>query len=165
MQPRHRYMAYAAAALAATLFVTFDEEPDQAVPGQPRVTARQPVIDLPELTASPARVSASVKRDVFKVVEPEPVAPAPVVAAAPEPPPPLSPPPPDRLAGLTVIGVVARGERQAILIETGEEVITVETGQQFGKDEALVIDGIENNRVLVTDKLANVTKTFLLSED
>jgi hypothetical protein len=166
MQPRHRYLAYAgSAALAAAAWLAVQEPPEETALGSLTRAPPRPAIDLPDLTASPANDDGSVKRDLFRVAMPEPAPPPPVAPAALEPPPPPPPPPLDRLAGLSVIGLVARGQRLAILVETGDGVITVETGQQFGKDEALVIDGIQNNRVLVTDKLANVTKTFQLSEE
>lgn len=164
MDPRTRYGLYAGATiLAAAAYVMFDDPlaPDHTGGPTPATVVR---IALPELTATNGNDTATVARDLFKVVAPAPAGPPPVVAAAPEPSSP-PPPPPDRLADLKVIGVVMRGTRLAILIEQGEEVSTVEAGQQFGKDEALSIEGIEHNRVHVTDKLANVTKTFTLSEE
>lgn len=165
MEPRTRYGLYAgAAALAAATHVMFEDPPAPDTIGLP-AHATVARIALPELTATNGKDDAVVARDLFKVVVAMPAEPPPVVATVPEPSPPPPPPPPDRLADLKVIGVVARGTRLAILIEQGEEVSTVEAGQLFGKDEALSIDGIENNRVHVTDKLANVTKTFTLSEE
>jgi hypothetical protein len=61
--------------------------------------------------------------------------------------------------------VVARGPQLAILVELDDEVRTVVAGEPFGTDDALLIDGIADNRVQVTDRLANVTRTFTLTEE
>lgn len=164
METRVRYVLYAgAAALAVAAYVGLDDTSETGQPAGPAQAAATHLA-LPELTSSSGNDNATVTRDLFRVVAPPP--PPPVVVTAPEPPAaPPPPPPPDRLADLKIIGVVTRGPHLAILIEQGDEVTTVTSGQRFGKDEALSIDGIEANRVLVTDKLANVTKTFTLSEE
>lgn len=165
MEPRTRYSLYAAAAtLAAVAYVGLGDE--TALTGEVATRPSAAALSLPELTSTGVGGAAAMKRDLFKVVDPQPPPPPPVISAAPETrPPPPPPPPADRLSDLKVIGVVTRGARLAILVEVGEEAITVETGEAFGKDAALTIDGISENRVLVTDKLANVSRTYTLSEE
>ncbi|MDO9384535.1 MAG: hypothetical protein Q7T86_16920 [Hyphomicrobiaceae bacterium] len=160
-----RYAVYAAAAMATVAaYVALDDPVVPADQGMASASAGQR-LSLPVLTSASGADSAEVKRDLFNVVQPPPPEPPPVVAVAAEPPPPPAPPPPDRLSQLKVIGVVSRGPKLAILVEVGDEVETVVAGQQFGADAALKIDGIQENRVLVTDSLANVTRTFTLSEE
>lgn len=165
MQSSARYGLYALAAVAGLAgYLLLD---DTSMPGAETASALPPAeqLDLPPLTAVAGSDSPDVTRDLFNVVRPPaPPEPAPVVTTAPEPPA-SSPPPPDRLSQLKIIGVVSRGPQIAILIEVGDEVETVVAGQQFGQDSALQIDGLQDNRVLVTDKLANVTRTFTLSEE
>lgn len=166
MESRLRYLLYAGAAtLAGGLYLGLDEPQDSnETTAGPALAATG--VTLPKLTQVAGGDAAEMRRDLFKVVLPPPPEPPPVVLAAPvAPPPPPTPPLPDQLSALKVIGVVARGNSRAILVEVGDEAITVETGQPFGRDGTLSIGGIEANRVLVTDKTANVSKTFTLSEE
>ncbi len=164
MHPKARFALYALAIAAAIYaYIGLNNAPD-AAPGTASQAATTAALGLPALTSASGSNSAAVKRDLFNVAQPPPPEPPPVVAAV-EPAPAPAPPPPDRLSQLKVIGVVSRGARLAILIELGDEVETVEAGQQFGTDEALKVDGIEDNRVLVTDRLAGITRTFTLSEE
>lgn len=158
-----RYLLYAATTAAgAAVYLVMDGAPEDAA--LPRNTAAPALsLALPELASSGGPADSKVKRDLFKIVTPPPAPPPPpVVVTAPPPP---APPPPDRLAGLKVIGLVSRGAHLAVLVEVDNEALIVESGQRFGKEEALTIDGIEANHVLVLDKIANVSKTFILSEE
>lgn len=166
MEPRARSILYAGALAASSLAYVMLDDGEGDVEGEPAASERAALVSLPTLTSSGGKDDATLKRDLFKVVEPPPPPPPPVAEAAPEVPrAPPPPPPPDRLSDLKVIGVVANGATLAILVEMDEETFLVAAGQKFGKDDALSIEGIEDNRVQVTDQLANVSKTFTLSEE
>lgn len=162
---KSRYALYGLVfAAGALVFLWPEEAPIDAV--SPAASAgRQGVAALPPLTALAESGSGETKRNLFApagpAAKPPPPPPPPAAPAAAPPP----PPPPDRFAGVKIVGVVARDGRTSVLVEAGGDLRSVEAGQPFGQDEALTIGGIEGRTVQVTDGMANVTKTFLLSEE
>ncbi len=156
---RWRYWTYGAllAAAAAAHFV-LDEGGGGA--GRSAAGEEHDRIALPPLHALNAAGQSAVKRDIFAL----PFKPAPaavVVEESREPP----PPPLDRLAEVEVLGVVRQRGQRAILIKAGADVITIVAGQRFGRDDALEIDMVNFGQIRVSDRVANVSKTFTLSDE
>lgn len=155
-----RYLIYGVtAAVALAIYLWPDDKP---VETGTRPNARAQYAELPALSALAAGNAADVKRDLFAVVAPMEEAPRPEPVVRNEP---LPPPPPDRLAGVKIVGVVMRERHLAVLVEFADGVQTIETGQPFGQDSALTIEAVDGRSVLVVDSMANITKTYLLSEE
>jgi uncharacterized lipoprotein len=157
---RWRYWIYGALILSLTAaYFTLNENENSSGDG---VTQRdRNPVELPPLNALNASGRTEVKRNLFAL----PARVAPVVATVEQKKKPPPPPPVDRLAKIEVIGFVRQNGQRSILVKTGNEVTTIAVGQRFGKDEALEIDMVEAGQIRVSDHIANVSKTFTLSEE
>ncbi len=156
---RWRYWTYGALlAAAAAAHFGLDEGGDGAGGGVAGEERNQ--IALPPLHALNAAGQSAVKRNIFALA----FKPAPAAVAVEEtrkPP----PPPVDRLAEVEVLGVVRQRGQRAILIKAGSDVFTIVAGQRFGRDDALEIDMVKSGQIRVSDRVANVSKTFTLSDE
>lgn len=157
---RWRYWIYGALILGlAAAYFSLDESENSSGDGVAR-RDRNPVA-LPPLNALNASGRTEVKRNLFAL----PARAAPVVDTVEQKRKPAPPPPVDRLAKIEVIGFVRQNGERSILVKTGDDVTTIAVGQRFGKDEALEIDMVEAGQIRVSDHIANVSKTFTLSEE
>lgn len=114
---------------------------------------------LPALNLMDSRAEAGIKRDLFSLPA-APVAATAEITVAPPPPPMV-----DRLAGVQVLGFARQHGSLAILVRVGNESMVISKGEKFGQDDALAISSIDAGQVRVEDQLANVFKTFMLSDD
>lgn len=157
---RKRYWVYGLLLIVGSAAYAFLDEEGGGTDGIPADRERGQAT-LPSLHALSAGGQSTVKRDLF--VLPAPPVTTPVVVEETKTAPEL--PPVDRLAEIQVLGVVSQRGQQAVLVRYGNETLMVAGGRRFGKGDALEIDMIDAGQIRVLDLIANVSKTFTLSEE
>ncbi len=133
--------------------------------------AASPVADLPDLRVriGAPDVPAAAARDLFRPDDPTPPPPPP--EPEPEPAPEPAPEPVDpqlaairaadeRLAAISVVGILSTGEAMVAVLQNGDNVLNVEVGDDVAQDFEVI--GISANGIRLRNDRLGITRTLQL---